>query len=204
LELNSRRFRFRRPLPQEDFVFQFCGLARYEFPPLRTEHLEMNEMCDELMSFEELEVGAEWTSEPRVVTAEDVAMFADLTGDRNPVHLDPEFARNTPFRRCIAHGLLGLSLAGGLTTLAVPTRTVAFLGLREWHFRAPVYIGDAIRVTNRVLEKELQGRGRRGTIVWQVQVTNQDGRVVQEGVTVTLVEATRGARVRDRDAVQTA
>ena len=101
--------------------------------------------------------------------------------------LDPEFARTTPFRRPIAHGLLGLSLAGGLTTAAT-VRTVAVLGLREWHFRAPVFPGDAIRVTIRVLEKELQGRGRRGMVVWQVRVLNQDGRVVQEGVTTTLVE----------------
>jgi len=148
-------------------------------------------MSGELLYFEELEIGGEWTSEARTVSTGDVTAFADLTGDRNPIHLDPEFARTTPFRRCIAHGLLGLSLAGGLTTTAAPARTVAFLGLKEWHFRAPVYIGDAIRVTNRVLEKELQGRGRRGTVVWQVRVVNQDGRVVQEGVTVTLVEAAR-------------
>jgi acyl dehydratase len=152
-------------------------------------------MTDEKLSFEQLDVGAEWTSVERVVAAEDVAAFADLTGDFNPVHLDPEFARTTPFRRCIAHGLLGLSLAGGLTTTAVETRTVAFLGLREWHFRAPIYPGDAIRVTSRVLEKELQGRGRRGTVVWRVTVTNQDGRVVQEGVTVTLVEAAGAERL---------
>ena len=68
---------------------------------------------------------------------------------------------------------------------------VAFLGIREWHFRAPVYIGDAIRVRSRVLEKELQGRGRRGVVVSQVQIVNQDGTVVQEGVTITLVEGRR-------------
>ena len=160
-------------------------------------------MPGESLFFEDLEVGAEWTSEARVVTAGDVTGFAELTGDRNPIHLDPEFARTTPFRRPIAHGLLGLALAGGLTTVATPTRPVAFLGLREWHFRAPIYPGDSIRVTSRVLEKELQGRGRRGQVVWRVQVLNQDARVVQEGVTVTLVEATRDAE-GVRDAAQTA
>jgi len=157
----------------------------------------------DVLYFDDLEVGREWASEARVVVADDVTAFADLTGDRNPVHLDPEFARTTPFRRPIAHGLLGLSLAGGLTTTATPVRTVAFLGLREWHFRAPIYPGDAIRVTSRVLEKELQGRGRRGTVVWQVRVLNQDGRVVQEGVTVTLVEAARVSQ-QVRDAAQAA
>jgi acyl dehydratase len=149
-------------------------------------------MPGEPLYYEELDLGAECTSEARTVTAQDVLAFAELTGDRNPVHLDPEFARTTPFRRCIAHGLFGLALVGGMTADAPPTRTIAFLGLREWHFRAPIYIGDSIRVRSRVREKELQGRGRRGLIVTDVQIINQDGRVVQEGVTATLIE-TRGA-----------
>jgi 3-hydroxybutyryl-CoA dehydratase len=151
-------------------------------------------MPGEPLCFEELDVGAEWTSEPRTITDADVRAFADLTDDRNPVHLDPEFAKTTPFRRCIAHGLYGLALIGGMTRTAPPTRTIAFLGLREWHFRAPIYIGDAIRVRSKVLEKELQGRGRRGVVVSLVQIVNQDGRVVQEGVTSTLIETRLAAR----------
>jgi acyl dehydratase len=145
-------------------------------------------MPGEPLFFEELDVGAECTSEPRTVTADDVRAFAELTGDLNPVHLDPDFARGTPFRRCIAHGLYGLALVGGMTAHAPPTRTIAFLALREWHFRAPLYIGDSIRVRSQVLEKELQGRGRRGVVVTRIQIINQDDRVVQEGVTATLIE----------------
>jgi 3-hydroxybutyryl-CoA dehydratase len=145
-----------------------------------------------MLYFEDLEEGREWESDGRVVTAADVAAFADLTGDRSPIHLDPEFARRTPFRRCIAHGLLGLSLAGGLTAAATPARTVAFVGLREWHFRAPVYVGDVVRTRSRVLRRELRGRGRRGAVVWRVQLVNQHGQVVQEGITETLVEASAG------------
>jgi acyl dehydratase len=152
-------------------------------------------MPGEPLCFEELEVGLECTSAPRTITAQDVLAFAELTGDRNPVHLDPEFARTTPFRRCIAHGLFGLALVGGMTADAPPRRTIAFLGLREWHFRAPIYIGDSIRVRSRVLERELQGRGRRGLVVSQVQLINQDDRVVQEGVTATLIETRSGVRL---------
>jgi len=143
----------------------------------------------ELLYFDDLEVGQEWTSEDRLVTQEDVAAFADLTGDRSPIHLDPEFARTTPFRRCIAHGLLGLALAAGMCQGYPPVPTVAFLGLREWHFRAPIYPGDTVHARTEVLEKEAQGRGRRGQVVWRVQMINQSGRLVQEGVTVTLVSA---------------
>lgn len=150
-------------------------------------------MTDEPLYFDELALNGEWVSEPRLVTAADVHTFADLTGDRNPIHLDAEFAKTTPFRRCIAHGLFGVALAGGLGWTTPRARTVAFLELREWHFRAPIYFGDAVRVRTRVREKQLQGRGRRGLVVWEVTMINQDDRVVQEGVTATLVEAVRGA-----------
>jgi 3-hydroxybutyryl-CoA dehydratase len=148
-------------------------------------------MSDEPLYFDDLAPGKEWTSEPRIVTAADVLAFADLTGDRNPVHIDPEFARTTPFRRCIAHGLLGLAIVGGLGWKTPRAHTIAFLELREWHFRAPIFPDDAIRIRSRVLEKQLQGRGRRGMVVWEVVVLNQDDRVVQEGITVTLVETAR-------------
>jgi 3-hydroxybutyryl-CoA dehydratase len=150
-------------------------------------------MPDKPLYFEDLEVGREWVSEGRVVTQEDVAGFAALTGDFSPIHTDPGFARHTSFRRCIAHGLLGLSVAAGLSHDAPPVRTVAFLALREWHFRAPVYPGDTIRARSRVVAKEVQGRGRRGAVVWRMEVVNQDGRVVQDGVTETLVETAVGA-----------
>jgi acyl dehydratase len=150
-------------------------------------------MSGEPLYFDQLALGDVWESEPRLVTADDVRTFADLTGDRNPVHLDPEFARGTPFRRCVAHGLLGVGIAGGLGWTTPPARTVAFLELREWHFRAPIYFGDTVRIRVTVREKQLQGRGRRGTVVWGVTMLNQDGRVVQEGVTATLVEVSKAA-----------
>jgi acyl dehydratase len=65
---------------------------------------------------------------------------------------------------------------------------LAFLNLREWHFREPVYLGDTIKTRIKVLEKEDRARGRRGIITWQRQILNQAGKVVQEGVSLTLVE----------------
>ena len=72
-----------------------------------------------------------------------------LSGDFNPIHMDHEFARSTPFRRPIAHGLLVFSVASGLTLDCPPMRTLAFLEIREWHFRDPVFFGDTIRVAAR-------------------------------------------------------
>jgi len=148
---------------------------------------------DDSLYFDDVEVGQDWLSAERVVSEADIVGFADLTGDRQPIHLDEEFAQTTPFRRCIAHGLLGLSLASGLTVTTVAIRTQAFLGLREWYFRAPVFPGDTLRVRTTVLEKEVRTGGRRGQVVWRVEVFNQHGVLVQEGVSVTLVEG-RAAR----------
>ena len=67
-------------------------------------------------------------------------------------------------------------------------RTLAILTIREWQFREPVFIGDTVRIRSKVLNKEERGRGRRGIISWQRQLFNQDGKVVQEGVSLTMVE----------------
>jgi acyl dehydratase len=138
--------------------------------------------------FDDVEVGQEWESLGRTITETDIVNFAGLSGDFNPIHIDHEFARGTPFRRPIAHGLLVFSLASGLGLYSPPMRTLAFLGIREWHFRGPVFVGDTLRVLSKVHSKEVRGRGRRGEITWQRQLVNQEGKVVQEGVTITLVE----------------
>ncbi len=142
--------------------------------------------------FEDVEVGQEWESLGRTITQTDIVNFAGLSGDFNPIHIDHEFAAGTPFRRPIAHGLLAFSVASGLGLFSPPMRTLAFLAIREWHLCCPVFIGDTLHVVSKVINKEVRGRGRRGEITWERKIINQERKVVQEGVTVTLVEG-RGA-----------
>jgi 3-hydroxybutyryl-CoA dehydratase len=148
---------------------------------------------------DDVEVGLEWESLGRTVTETDIVNFAGLSGDFNPIHIDHEFARTTPFRRPIAHGLLVLSLGSGLGVSCPPMRTLAFLTLRDWQFKEPVFIGDTLRVRSKIVEKEVRGRGRRGVLTWHRQIINQEGRVVQEGVTQTMVEG-RGPRRQESPA----
>jgi 3-hydroxybutyryl-CoA dehydratase len=138
--------------------------------------------------FHDVEVGEQWQSPARTVTEADVVNFAGLTGDYNPLHVDREFARNTPFGKPIAHGLLGLSLVAGLASYSPWMCTAAFLGITGWRFLRPIYIGDTVRVSTLVVAKELKGRGRRGLITWRRQLINQAGAVVQEGTTESLVD----------------
>jgi acyl dehydratase len=138
--------------------------------------------------FDDLEVGNEWTSGGRTVTEADIVNFAGFSGDFNPIHIDHEFAKTTPFRRPIAHGFAVFCMASGLGVFAPPVRTMAMLRVNVWNFTQPVFAGDTIRSVSRVKEKTVRGRGRRGEIVWYRAVLNQDGKVVQDGEVVTLVE----------------
>ena len=143
--------------------------------------------------FDDVEIGQQWESPGRTITEADVVQFAGVSGDFNPVHMDHEFARSTAFRRPIAHGLLIFSAASGLSVSCPFMRTLAFLQIREWTFRNAVFFGDTIHVQGEVLHKESRARGRRGEITWGRRIVNQQGKIVQEGVLVTLVEG-RGGR----------
>ncbi len=138
--------------------------------------------------FDDVEVGQEWESLGRTITQGDIVNYAGLSGDFNPIHMDHEFAKTTPFRKPIAQGLLILAIGSGLGLMAPPIRTLAFLHVRDWQFKAPVFIGDTIRLRSKVLEKQERSRGRRGVITWLRQIINQDGKIIQEGITETLVE----------------
>ena len=150
--------------------------------------------------FDDVEVGQDWESLGRTITKADIVNFAGISGDFNPIHMDHEFAKSTSFRRPIAHGLLILSMSSGLGMNSPPMRTLAFLGIRDWQFKGPVFIGDTIRVRSKVIEKEVRARGRRGVITWQRQLVNQESKIVQEGFTITLVEGRGNLRPEGTDA----
>jgi acyl dehydratase len=138
--------------------------------------------------FDDVEVGQEWESLGRTLTQADIVNFAGLSGDFNPIHMDHEFAKKTPYHQPIAHGLLVFSIASGLGINSPPMRTLAFISISEWQFRNAVFIGDTLKVRTKVLSRESRAGGRRGVISWQRQVVNQAGKIVQEGITTTLVE----------------
>lgn len=145
--------------------------------------------------FDDVEVGQEWRSLGRTITEADIVGFAGLSGDFNPIHIDHTFAKTTPFGKPIAHGLLVFSVASGLSLFAPPMRTLAFLQIREWFFREPVFVGDTVYALTKVLEKKERSRGRRGEVAWARAVVNQAGKVVMEGVSLTLVEG-RAAKAK--------
>jgi acyl dehydratase len=148
---------------------------------------------EDQLFFDDVTVGQEWETMGRTVTEADIVNFAGLSGDFNPIHMDHEFAKTTPFRRPIAHGTLVFAMGSGLLVHCPLMRTQAFLCIKEWQFLSPVFVGDTIRLKSKVLDIEVRSRGRRGVITWQRQILNQDNKIVQAGITETLVEG-RGNR----------
>jgi 3-hydroxybutyryl-CoA dehydratase len=143
----------------------------------------------QILSWNDLAIGDEWESPRRTITETDVVLFAGLTGDFNPLHVDHSAAKNNPFGHPVAHGLLGLAIATGLLSQAPRIDTLAFLGILEWKFHRPIAFGDTIHVVSAVESLEMQARGRRGTVTWYRRVLNQDRFLLQDGRTQTLVRA---------------
>jgi hypothetical protein len=98
-----------------------------------------------------------------------------------------EFAKTTPFGKRIAHGLLGMSIGTGLPRNHPPLAILAFLGIREWNFKAPIFIGDTIHMRYTVVEKKETSKKDRGLVIFKRQIINQKGDIVQEGQALLLL-----------------
>ena len=118
----------------------------------------------------------------KTIGESDVYLFAGITGDFYPVHVDEEFAKGTRFQRRIAHGALAVgmmsSAIGGLCLRVPPPGVVSMR--YEVTFTAPIYFGDTITTEVTVAEKH----DERNEIVLQARATNQRGETVMEGRTV--------------------
>lgn len=124
--------------------------------------------------YAELEVGQK-ASFQRTVGERDIQLFAEVSGDRNPVHLDAEYAAGTLFKERIAHGMLSGALISAAIATTLPGPGTIYLG-QSLRFTRPVKIGDQLTVELEVLEKLPKNRARIST-----RVLNQNGEAVVEG-----------------------
>jgi acyl dehydratase len=139
--------------------------------------------------FEDIEVGFRFETPRRTVTEADLVAFAGVSGDFNPLHTDAVFAAGSIYGERIAHGALVLSLATGLRQrVGLFDRTLmGLLEIRSWRFRAPVLIGDTLRVANEITELRPTSKPDRGIMVHRVEVIKQDDTVAAEGELVMLL-----------------
>jgi len=139
--------------------------------------------------FEEFETGQKIVTAGRTITESDIVSFAGLSGDYNQIHTDEVYSQNSPFKRRVAHGLLGLSIASGLAvqTGVMEGTILAFREINEWKFIQPIYIGDTIHVELDVLETKPLRRLGGGAIVLSLDVKNQSDQTVMKGTWTALM-----------------
>ena len=139
--------------------------------------------------YEDVAVGDELETASHTVTQADILAFADVTRDHHPLHTDEAYCRNTAFGRPIAHGLYGLALMEGLKSeLRLYEHTsIASLGWDKVRFRAPVFPDDSVHVKMRFTAKRESRKPGRGVVTEWVEMVNQRGEVVTEGVHATLL-----------------
>jgi len=131
-------------------------------------------------TYEELELGQE-ASFSKTVTETDVVLFAGISGDFNPIHMNEEFARQTPFKKRIAHGALPYSLIAPVLGMKLPGLGTVVVEIR-CRFKAPTFFGDTITATATVAEKIPEKHWVRMDLHW----TNQRGETVATGEAVVV------------------
>jgi 3-hydroxybutyryl-CoA dehydratase len=129
--------------------------------------------------FEDFTVGVEHVTRGRTITESDIMNFAGLSGDFIELHTNEEYARQSPFGRRIAHGMLTLSISTGLMTRMnlITDTVVAFYGIDKLRFVKPVFIGDTIHVKKKVADAMAKG-GAVGVVTFETTVLNQNGEAV--------------------------
>lgn len=118
------------------------------------------------------------------ITDEMIRLFADLSGDNNPVHLDDAYARTTRFGRRIAHGMIAAGLISATLANDLPGPGTVYLS-QTLQFKAPVFPGDTVTTTVEV--KSI--RPDKPIVTLATFCKNQDGKVVLEGEAVVLVSS---------------
>jgi acyl dehydratase len=143
------------------------------------------------MYYEDFEIGMEFESPGRTITETDVVMFSGLSGDFNVLHTDEEFGKKTRFGQRIAHGMLGISVVTGLMsrTGIFEGSAIALLGINNWRFMGPIFIGDTVHVRYQVMEKRLsKTNSKQGILNRYYELVNQRGEIVQKGEMPVMVK----------------
>lgn len=126
-------------------------------------------------TFDEIAIG-DRASFTKTITETDVYLYAGISGDFNPVHVDEQYARTTPFGTRIAHGGLASSLLAPVLGMKLPGLGTVALEVTQ-RYRSPVYFGDTVTCTVEVTKKLERMQVVEMKILW----TNEKGQTVSKG-----------------------
>lgn len=136
-------------------------------------------------TIDDLKVGQK-SSFTKSITETDVYLFAGISGDINPAHINAEYAKGTFFKKRIAHGILSGALISAVIGVQLPGPGTIYAS-QSLNFLAPVYFGDTI--TSTVEVKEIIKEKNRAILT--TLCTNQDGVVVTKGEAIVLPPKSR-------------
>ena len=137
-----------------------------------------------------LREGDRVTTPGRTIGEGDVALFAGLVGDFTPIHVDAQYAAQSPFGTRIAHGPLAMATAIGMLTQTgiLGEREIGLVNL-NWDFSGPVKVGDTIRAHVHVKEIRPTSKPGRNLATFEFEVINQKDEAVQRGRMIVVVHA---------------
>jgi phosphotransacetylase/acyl dehydratase len=141
-------------------------------------------------TFDELQVG-DSASIIRTLSHKDIELFAIMSGDVNPAHVDEAFAKSDMFHKIIAHGMWGGALISTVLGTQLPGPGAVYLG-QSLRFRRPVGLGDTITVSVKVLEKAEE----KHKVVLDCQAINQHGEIVINGTAEVIAPSEKISRER--------
>lgn len=131
-------------------------------------------------TYDEINIG-DTASFTKTMSETDIYLFAGITGDLNPAHVDAVSAADGMFKHRIAHGMLSGSFISTVLAMKLPGPGTIYLG-QELSFRGPVFIGDTITAKVECTEKLEQ----RKWLKFKTTVTNQDGKLVVDGAATVI------------------
>ena len=131
-------------------------------------------------NIEQLEIGqnAEFS---KTISETQLYLFAGVTGDMNPAHINAEYSKDSVFNQRVVHGMLSASLISTVLGTELPGRGTIYLQ-QEVKFVAPVHFGDTITATVEVLEKNI----KKNRVKLRTVCTNQEGQVVVDGEAIVI------------------
>lgn len=127
------------------------------------------------LNFDMIEEGATQTLSKKI-EPQDVQRFVELTGDNNPLHVDPDYASKTPFKEPVVHGMLGASFVSTVIGTRLPGPGALWVS-QSFSFTLPVRVGDTLTITCKVRRKHLRDR----LLELDTEVVNQHGQQVMSG-----------------------
>lgn len=142
------------------------------------------------MYFEDFRVGQTFNSRPHVITEEALLQFAEVSGDKAPIHIDADYAASTQFGQRLVHGPYGLArFFGALHDLGIVDKTVIGLLDTNWRYLKPVFVGDSLTFDITVTRCRRTSAGDRGVVNRHVLLKRGDGTALQEGTTAFMLMA---------------